>query len=380
MKLLLFDMGGFTFNDIKMSLIKAGHSVEGMYYHFTDKFKDEFFEERIRLQLRNNVYDAVISTNFYPLIAVACEEIGVPYISWSYDSPLEEKLEQYFGMDTNHIYLFDRDEVMKYNRKGHWNVKHLPLAINVERLDALHLSPMDKYKSDISFVGKIYDSVLDTLLAPADEYVKGYVEALFQSQIRLYGCNILEKNITDDIIERLNASYLKLGQKSEILTKQGLAYAIATQITHFERSFLINELAELYDLNVYTMTNIEMSDKVKMCGPVKYTDEMNYVFCSSKLNLCPTLKSISSGIPLRALDIMGAGGVLFSNYQPELAEMFVDGEDVIMYESIEDAFAKADFYLKNDDILGTIAANGNSKVRKYFNYDQRIETLLEINK
>lgn len=380
MKLLLFDMGGFTFNDIKISLIRAGHIVEGIYYHFSDKFKDEFFEERIRLQLKNNTYDAVISTNFYPLIATACEEIGIPYISWSYDSPLEEKLEQYFDKNTNYIYLFDREEVLKYNKKGHWNVKHLPLAINYERLEALHLSPMDIYKADISFVGKIYDSVLDTLLFPADEYVKGYVEALFQSQIRLYGCNILEKNITDDIIERLNNCYSKMGQNSEILTKQGLAYAIATQITHFERSFLLNELSELYDLKVYTLTNINLSNKVKMCGPVKYTDEMNYVFCSSKLNLCPTLKSISSGIPLRALDIMGAGGVLFSNYQPELAEIFVDGEDVIMYESIEDAFDRAAFYLKNDNLLESIARNGNSKVRKYFNYDQRIGTLLEISK
>ena len=103
---------------------------------------------------------------------------------------------------------------------------------------------------------------------------------------------------------------------------------------------------------------------------------MNAVFRNSHLNLCPTLKSIASGIPLRALDIMGAGGVLFSNYQPELAESFVDGEDLIMYESIEDALDKADYYLKNKEGLAQIAQRAKEKARKKFSYDDRIKTIL----
>ena len=54
-------------------------------------------------------------------------------------------------------------------------------------------------------------------------------------------------------------------------------------------------------------------------------EELPCVFRYSKLNLNPTLKSIQSGIPLRALDIMGAKGVLLSNFQPELVEYFEDG-------------------------------------------------------
>ena len=46
---------------------------------------------------------------------------------------------------------------------------------------------------------------------------------------------------------------------------------------------------------------------------------------------------------------MGSGGFLLSNYQPELAEYFVPDRDVILYESIPDALAKADFYLAHED-------------------------------
>lgn len=101
------------------------------------------------------------------------------------------------------------------------------------------------------------------------------------------------------------------------------------------------------------------------------------VFRYSRLNLCPTLKSIRSGIPLRALDIMGAGGTLFSNFQPELAEAFEDGKDVILYESMEDAFAKAEYYLKNDTLRREIARNGYHKICQDFTYPDRIRRMFK---
>ena len=117
---------------------------------------------------------------------------------------------------------------------------------------------------------------------------------------------------------------------------------------------------------------------VKSKGPLKYSDEMPCVFRYSKLNLNPTLKCIQSGIPLRALDIMGAGGVLLSNYQPELAEYFENEKDLILYESIEDAVAKADFYLRHENLRREIAANGNKKVKESFSYPERINTMFRI--
>ncbi len=376
MKILLFDMGSYTYKDINSALELSGHDVSTIYYHFSDRYCDDFFSERFLIQLKRSHYDVVISINFFPLIAIICSDMGIPYISWSYDSPLDERLLEYFKYDTNRIYLFDRTEVGKYNSLGHKNVFHLPLAVNAERVEKSTKYFKGKKTSDISFVGGLYVSVLDDLLIPADEYIKGYVEGLFQSQFRIYGCNFLEESIPDAIIESLNKSYSDFGQSKYKITKRGLAYAIATQITHIERVFLLEGLSENYDVHLYTLDNCNISKNVKVHGPVKYFDQMNMVFAESKINLCPTLKSICSGIPLRALDIMAAGSVLFSNYQSELAEYFVDGEDVIMYESMEDAFAKAEYYLKDAAQLERIADNGHTKVKEYFDYPSRIGVLL----
>jgi spore maturation protein CgeB len=75
---------------------------------------------------------------------------------------------------------------------------------------------------------------------------------------------------------------------------------------------------------------------------------------------------------------MGSHGLLFSNYQPELAEYFTDGQDVILYESMEDAFAKASYYLEHETICAQIAANGYHIVKDRFTYSERLRQMFEI--
>ena len=380
MKILMLDMGSYTFRDTQEAVLKLGHEVDTIYYHFHDRFRDDFFCERIELCLKRNKYDAILSINFFPLLATAAKDHSIPYISWSYDSPLAERLSDYFHYETNRIFLFDRNEVEYYRSLGHNNVFHLPLAINADRINKLHF-PNDinrKYTSEISFVGAIHGSYLNDLMYYADNYTKGYVEGLFQAQFKVYGCNFIEDSIPDNMIDSLNKIYSDAGNSDVRLNKRGLSYAINAQITHVERTLLLELLAENHDVRLYTSGTPKLNKRIKQYGPVKYFGDMNAVFRNSLLNLCPTLKSITSGIPLRALDILANKSVLFSNYQPELAEYFADGQDVIMYESLEDAVSKADYYLSHKDILTQIANSGYKKAAKHFSYTDRLPLLLDF--
>lgn len=379
MKLLFYDMGSYIYNDFLYYLQKAGHRLKTVYYHFPDKFNDDFFCSRFVKYLKADDYDAVISVNFFPLVARLCHEHHVKYISWCYDSPLEDRLQEYFSYETNYIFLFDRTEVSRYQSAGYIRVFHLPLAVNTERLDALSFSSRQSaaYSSELSFVGQIYDSPLETLLYCADDFVRGYIEGILQAQLRVYGYYMLDELISDELLNAVNSSFQKIGQTNVTLSRRGLSYAIAAEITHLERSFLLEQLGERFNVHVYTTRKCELNH-VKLCGPVKYADEMPCVFRYSKINLNPTLKSICSGIPLRALDVMGAGGVLMSNYQPELAEYFENEKDLIMYESLEDAIAKADFYLKHEDLRARIAIGGHRKIKELFTYPDRINTMFRI--
>lgn len=371
-------MGSYTYHDILETLNELGHTCKTIYYHFPNKYNDSFFCNRFIKLLKEDNYDFVMSTNFFPLIASLCNEYQTPYVSWCYDSPLEENFENYFSYDTNHIFLFDRIEVDYYNQKGLTNVHHLPLAVNTNRLDKLHFPNYwhKKHKCDVSFIGHLYESHLETLLYSAPSFVKGYIEGILQAQLRVYGYNFIDELITDDLLNSLNNSFYEIGQKTYKLSERGLSFAINSEITHIERTFLLDQFSQLFHTHFYSTKNYNLNNKLISMGPVKYNDEMPCVFRNSKLNLNPTLKSIKSGIPLRALDILGSGGALFSNYQPELFEYFNEEEDIITYSSMEEAFDKANFYIHNDSAREKIAVNGYNMVKKAFRYEDRLSTML----
>lgn len=374
MKILFYDMGSYTASDLIYYLEKADHTCKTVYYHFANKYNDDFFCERFTKYLKEDTFDAVFSVNFFPLVAKLCHELRIRYISWSYDSPLEIGLQDYFAYDTNYIFLFDRLEASQYQAMGYEQVFHLPLAVNTKRLDALSYTSQQqtKYRADISFVGRLYHSPLDTLLFCADDQTKGYIEGILQAQLRVYGYYFIDELITDELLTNINNSFKTLGQTTPQLNHRGLSYAIASQITHLERSFLLEQMGELFHTKFYSTEAYTFQSPVQICGPAKYFTEMPAIFRYSKLNLNPTLRSIQSGIPLRALDIMGSKGVLLSNYQPELAEYFEDGRDVIMYGSMEEAFDKAAYYLEHEELLKEIGLNGYEKLKDRFDYTSRI--------
>ncbi len=384
MNILFFDMGSYLYRDILDCLLSMGHEVHTVYYHFDDRYKDDYFCQCFSEKLRERHYDLVLSVNFFPLPAVLCHEAGIPYVAWSCDSPLAEGLEDYFDLDTNRIYLFDREETEYYRKQGHTNVFHLPLAVNTDRLASLTF-PADlrkRFSADVSFVGMLYENNLQGLMAPLDDFCRGYLQGAMDSQMVLTGCDLITPLLTEEFMNRVNARYKALSDRAEApytpIQRRGLAFALQKQITFAERFSLLSAFGELCDTAFYSTKNYDFGSPVRFCGPVKYHTEMPAVFRFSALNLCPTLRSIISGIPLRSLDIMACGGALLSNAQPELVESFTDGEDLILYNTPEEALDKGRYYLAHRDELETIARSGQEKVRAEFSYPDKIKQLLEL--
>ena len=382
MNILFYDMGSYLYDDILDALKAMGHTVRTAYYHFDNRYEDDFFVDRFTRKLREKPCDIIFSVNFFPLVAVIAHEHDIPYVSWSCDSPLAEGLEDYFDYDTNRIWLFDRAEVETYRRKGHSRVLYSPLAVNTRRVkkvieDGARSGALNKYKADVSFIGSLYNASLEGLIAPLDDYLKGYIEGIMNTQIEFYGTDLLSMTITDDILDRINAQYAALGNgEADTLNRKGLAFAIQKQITYAERVTLIDTLGSMCDMRFYSTKEYPFTSNVRFMGPVKYHEQMPLVFAASRLNLCPTLRSIISGIPLRSLDILACGGVLLSNWQPELAEYFTDGEDLIMYASPEDAVEKAAWYLENEDARARIAGHAQPVLESEFNYDVKLAEIL----
>ena len=384
MKLIIFEWaaGTFTYNDIIGSFRSQGIDCRTVSYQFRDKNEDEFFEKRFMKVLDEDRYDAAFSVNYFPLVAKCCHSRGLKYISWSYDNPLDvPDIEKTLGYAENHVFVFDRIQAESYQKKGFSNVHHMPLAVNCRRLDAIKLTDRERelYSSDVSFVGKMYDSMFGQYVSLMDEYCRGYVDAIVKAQSGIYGYWFVDEMLTVSYMDRINRHFKELEPTTEfVLPKEALSYAIAAQITRNDRLVLLNLLAEHMKVNIYSWEKCELLRNVNYMGSCDYSDQMPKVFRASSINLNITLKILQSGIPLRVMDILGSGGFLLSNYQPEIAENFVDGQDVVMYGSIEDAYEKALYYLKNDDLRRQIAKSGHDRAAELFSYDRQLGRIFEI--
>ena len=110
---------------------------------------------------------------------------------------------------------------------------------------------------------------------------------------------------------------------------------------------------------------------------VKTLTETPKVFNLSRINLNITMRPIETGLPLRCFDILGCGGFLMTNYQPELEDMFIIGKDLEAYSSPEELVDKCSYYLTHEDERAAIARNGYEKVKSNHTHIHRLKEMLK---
>ena len=137
-------------------------------------------------------------------------------------------------------------------------------------------------------------------------------------------------------------------------------------------------LSRNFDVDLYTGSDTSALPYIHNRGLAKTLTEMPIIFHESKININTTSRSIRSGLPLRIFDIMGCGGFVLSNYQPELSELFTLGEDLAMYSSPEELKEQVAYYLEHETERKEIAQNGFEKVKTYYTYPIRLEQMLRL--
>ncbi len=370
----------FTSNSIVYYLKKMGHEVkEATYYTPEDVYQDDRLVSLIKKDLKENSFDCVVTVNIWPLVARTCHEMRVPYLGWSYDSPQNLPTLQDLDYDTNFLFIFDRAEVEIYHDLGIEQVYHLPLAADLERWDKVKAGGK---KYDVSLLGKLYESTLPSLLNGMEEYEQGYIKGLIEAQQKIYGYFMLDELITEDLMKRINQGFQKKYPKAEKISKRQLAYSMGSYLTYRERLSLLRLLGPRANVHLFSY-KIEEETKpllkdITIHGEQSYEVGMPLVFKESKVNLNPSLRIIRSGISLRCMDILGCGGFLLSSYQPELAEYFALDEEIVLYDSLEDAVAKATFYATHDEIREAIAQRGYERVKQDFHYPGQLQKMFDM--
>ena len=262
----------------------------------------------------------------------------------------------------------------------------MPLAANVERVDEIAYDPENekKFSCDVAFVGSLYNeehNFFDRMDDKLSDYDRGYLEALMEAQMKVYGYYFIEYVLRgQDILGRVKKILPYNMGPSYFCTDEYLCgdSFLGRKLTSNERIRILKELGKRYNTNVYSTGDLSDIKGVNDMDVVEYFDEMPQAFRYAKINLNITLRTIRNGIPLRCFDIMGAGGFLLTNYQSDFNGMFEEGIEYVSYESHEDMYAKIDYYLAHEDERKAIAKHGHDTVKQYHNYNVRIKEMFEV--
>lgn len=376
-KLLFFQWKSFMNRGIANALEKLDVKFETFFYQFQDWEIDDRFCQLFHDRLKKGEYDAVLSVNFSPLISNICEEFEIPYISWVYDSPLHIRDLEPMKNSCNKIYLFDREQAEEYDRQG-MNVNYLPLAVDTDAFKKAIQKGNRMHDMDISMVGKLYQTEYAYFAAPLDNYLKGYLEGIINSQMKVYGGYLIPELATVNLLDKMNEIYKKAAADGFQMEKRELEYMLSCEVTGRERYLALMLLSAHFPVYVYTDKVEPRLKSVHFCGYADYETMMPKIFSASKINLNISLKTIRSGIPLRILDIAGCGGFIFSNFQIELEEYFRIGQECEVYQNIEDLLLKTEFYLKHDELRRQIAQAGLERVKRDFTFEERLRTIFSI--
>lgn len=376
MKILFIEWASFGNADIKDAFTKEGHEVICFPFSNKDARRDAEIEAALASRLRETVPDAVFSFNYFPLISNVCRSEGLPYISWIYDSPYV-MLYSYTAINPcNTIYVFDRALCREFNEAGIQTVRYLPMAANTERLDALGFP---EPACDISFVGSLYTESHNFFdrMENLSSYAKGYLEGLMNAQMHVQGYNFIQESLSP-IMEELYQALPMDPNPDGVETREYLyaQYVINRKLTGLERLRLLTAITTGHTLDLFTLDPAFTLPNLRNHGTVDYYAKMPLVFKKSRINLNISLRSIKSGIPLRAFDIMGSGGFLLSNYQEDFLENFTPGVDFEYYESESDLLRKIDYYLAHEEERRAIAKNGHDKVASAHTYRDRVREML----
>lgn len=389
----------------------------------------------------------VFSINFYPALAEVCHVLQTMYFCWTVDSPVPELFSKSMQHPTNRIFLFDRAQYTRFSPYCPSGTFHLPLASATQRFDQVisTITENDRatFAKDIAFVGSLYneksplsrlrkshtatstassaaisrklspktDIFHSTSALPAkaesacglSEYTQGYLNALEESTLKIYGCNFIEQSLTEKIvseIKKLDGHFYDPGPVIAPCDAYIAAHSyVGMEVAVLERERTLNTLAQYFPVDLYTRSDssaLHRPDQtqsgqsyagsentgrlpgVYVHGGVASLTEMPKIFHLSKINLNMTVRPIQEGLPLRIFDILGCGGFCMTNYQPELTDYFEIGVDLEAYSSMEELVDKCAYYLEHEDERRQIAANGYQKVCESHTWTHRVKEMIAL--
>lgn len=356
--------------------------LERQWCEGTDSDKLEYVGKK----LMEKAFDLVFSIDFFPWLSNICRIIKIRYVALVVDSPVLELYTRELRNEWNRVFLFDKRQYMEFCQVNPGHIFHLPLSANVYRTDRM-LQDADpgilkKYACDISFIGSTYQEKCPYNDIKLPQYWRGYAEGVIEAQLRVHGYNFIEDVLPDGFVEAFldHNSFLRHFPENYEMDYRALIaqHYLSTKVAEQERLRVLKRLSETFSVDLYTGSDTRSMPRIKNRGFADSLSEMPFIFNQSRINLNITSRSIRSGLPQRVFDVLSCGGFLITNYQEEIGDMFVPGQDLLIYSSMEELEELCAYYLEHERERREIAENGHRRILQLHTHEIRLLQMIEL--
>jgi len=357
--------------DIPNCAINTGLNVEICNIFFNpnnSNYKEEY--DYLEDNYGDKNIQCILSALFIPVAAEFCNKHNIKYISWIYDSPQQAIFYPEAKLNTNHIFVFDKEFLKRIEAQGCKNVYYMPCAANVDRAQKEVVQIKAKgFFHEVGFVGQLYNyedvEKFDRIDDDRKKLLSDYYESNQCDWTKLRKWPKMPQPVLD------------LLDKGPVPDTMGTDYYYGTavmsrKLAQIERIEVLNHLSKKYEVDIFTNSDTSKLENVNCLGGAEYYTMSPRVFNQTKINLNMTLPSIETGVPWRVFDIMAAGGFVLSNYQEEIEDLFEIGKEIEVFRNLEELEEKVEYYLSHDKQREEIALNGKEKVYKDYNLTNTI--------
>lgn len=377
MKILLYHWKAYSNAILADNLKRLGHEVT-IWSHDGVLHKDAQAIEELVRKLGEG-YELVFSYNYFGGAAHACHQQGIPYVSWTQDSPMLGLYDDASVFDTNYFFCFDSEQFIHMSERGLPHVYYLPLAVDMQRCmsvaDQTSDGERERFSSEVSFVGSLYAerTILGDIWDGLSKYVQGYLDAFMETQLQVPALRFSQMNIDGQCMRLLKEQLKFLDEGDYVLTFTELMDNLLDRhVTVRERIRMLEVCRDYAGFRLFTNSEAVPVEGIANCGGVDYSTELPKVFRHSKINLNVTLRSIRRGIPLRILDIIASGGFCLTNAQPDLELWFEEGKSIVTFRNMEDMRRKIHYYLRHEEERKKIIEAGQEVIRNHFDYSVQL--------
>lgn len=388
MNILIYRYNSICEDEVIRGLKELGHTVYEVVLEVENKSPSgQEILDAVVMGMEKSNADIIFSINYYPALSEIARVYKLLYYSWIVDAPVLELYSKTIKNRCNRLFIFDSELYREISVYNPYNIFYLPLAADCDfyqnAIRNASLSDVEKYTHNISFVGSLY-----TEKCPYDKVknlspkISGYLHGIMKAQEKIYGYYFVEELLSDELVDEFVKNYdgYYLAGEEDLLTKKRTLaqFYIGNKITAMERVDTFKYLSEKFEVDIYTASDTKEIPKLKNHGTIMTHTQMPIVFNKSTINLNPTSKPIRSGIPLRIFDLLACEGFVLCNYQSDLLNEFLQGEELDIYSSIEELEEKIRYYLSHTDVCREIAHNGYEKVSKRHTYPLRLEQMFRL--